>query len=135
MLCIQDIIDRKHTVKEVYFRIGRTEAQILSCLYYQDNPMTLSDHAASVFEQSMDALGHTAGRIIMDAKTGDVVVMEVWFPSRTYKKSRNGQVSRIRYEGGMIEPTNKTDFNMKLYTFQCIMKMVTKETYKDARKA
>lgn len=126
MFCIQDIIDRKHTVKEVYFRIGRKEAQILSCLYYEDNPMTLSDHAASIFEQSMDALGHTAGRIIMDANTGDIVVMEVWFPSRTYKRSNNGQVTRIRYEGGMIEPVNKTDFNMKLYNFQRIMQEACK---------
>lgn len=104
MFCIADILYAHHQVCETYFTVNQNGANVLTYRRYSTFQHGTEDPAWEVFIESMQALGYTAGRIISDNTTGEIVVTEIVGQKR-YK--------RYRAEGGLISASNAIERNVR----------------------
>ena len=104
MFCIADILYAHHLVCETYFTVNRNEVKIVATRKYGTFPSGTSDPVYDVFVDSMDSLAFTAGRIISDATTGEIVVTEI---------SISGGRGRVRAEGGLASADNAIERNVR----------------------
>ena len=104
MFSIADILYARHLVCETYFIVNRNEVKIVATRKYGTFPSGMSDPVYDVFASSMDSLAHTAGRIISDDTTGEIVVTEIVL---------SGVRGRVRAEGGIVTADNAIERSVR----------------------